>query len=121
MLKKATQQFITQQTLKLEEELKKLQEQIQKLKADDPFSDPDYASDNAAVDTDVREQDYHAINEAQTKELQKRTREVTSALEKIKKGTYGYCQKCGKDIPTARLELVPMALYCVDCEAKMRR
>jgi RNA polymerase-binding transcription factor DksA len=116
-----TQKFINQQKKKLEEELQKIQQQLQKLKADDPFSDPDYASDNAAVDTDVREQDYHAINEAQSKELQKRSKEIQMALDKINKGRYGYCQKCGKTIPEARLELVPEAIYCVEDEAKMRK
>ena len=120
-MQKLTKSFITQQQTKLEEELTKLQQQIQKLKADDPFSDPDYASDNAAVDTDVREQDYHAINEAQTKELQRRMKETQNALNKIKKGSYGYCQKCGNDIPMPRLELVPEALYCVNCENGMRK
>ena len=118
---KLTKEFIAKHQKTLEEEMMKLQQQIQKLKADDPFSDPDYASDNAAVDTDVREQDYHAINEAQTKELQRRLKEIQNALTKIKKGSYGYCQKCGTDIPMPRLELVPEALYCVKCENEMRK
>jgi DnaK suppressor protein len=121
MSKKLTAQFIAQQQKKLEEEVQKIRQQIEKLKADDPFSDPDYASDNAAIDTDVREQEYHAINEAQKIELQRRLKQIESALDKIKKGRYGYCQKCGTDIAMARLELVPEALYCVDCESKMRK
>ena len=120
-MQKLTKNFITQQQTKLEEEITRLQQQIQKLKADDPFADPDYASDNAAVDTDVREQDYHAINEAQSKELQRRHKEVQNAINKIKKGSYGFCQKCGNDIPMPRLELVPEALYCVKCENEMRK
>jgi len=105
----------------LEEELAKLQQQIQKLKSDDPFSDPDYASDNAAVDTDSREQEYHAIIEAQIKELKARSRGIQNALDLIKKDRYGFCQKCGTSIPMARLELVPEALYCVKCESEMRK
>ncbi len=118
-MQKLTEQFIKNQTQKLQSEVERIRLQVQKLKADDPFSDPDYASDNAAVDTDVREQDYHAINEAQIKELQRRSKEIQNALDKIKKGRYGYCQKCGTSIPMARLELVPEALYCVKCESDM--
>jgi DnaK suppressor protein len=114
-----TQKFIQNQQKKLEQEVAKIHLQIKKLKSDDPFSDPDYASDNAAVDTDVREQDYHAINEAQVKELNRRLKEIENAIDKIKKGRYGYCQKCGTSIPLARLELVPEALYCVKCESKL--
>lgn len=115
-----SQKFIQGQQKKLEEELAKLHQQIQKLKSDDPFSDPDYASDNAAVDTDSREQEYHAIIEAQIKELKRRMREVQAALDAIKKDRYGFCMKCGAAIPMARLELVPEALYCVKCESEMR-
>lgn len=120
-MQKLSQTFITKQQKKLELQLTKLKAQIEKLKSDDPFSDPDYASDNAAVDTDVREQDYHAINEAQVKELTRRIKEIQNAVDKIKKGRYGYCQKCGTSIPMARLELVPEALYCVKCESEMRK
>ncbi len=40
---------------------------------------------------------------------------VEEALESIKNGEYGICQKCGENIPEARLNIVPFAKYCVDC------
>ncbi|WP_240376253.1 TraR/DksA C4-type zinc finger protein [Bacillus piscicola] len=39
---------------------------------------------------------------------------IHKALEAIAEGTYGKCEKCGKDIPLARLETEPAALQCVD-------
>jgi DnaK suppressor protein len=41
---------------------------------------------------------------------------VTLALEKIKKGTYGICDHCGKAILPERLEFFPQANLCVDCQ-----
>ncbi len=42
----------------------------------------------------------------------KRTNE---ALEKIKKGTYGKCEKCDNLISEERLNLVPEANFCKNC------
>lgn len=43
-------------------------------------------------------------------------REIDDALEKIKKNTYGICELCGKPIGTDRLEVIPDARNCIDCE-----
>ena len=40
------------------------------------------------------------------------------ALERIKAGTYGYCQECGEPISKARLEAVPTARLCIACKSK---
>jgi len=39
-------------------------------------------------------------------------------LEKIKKGKYGICEKCGKKIPEERLKAFPEARFCMKCEKK---
>lgn len=104
----------------LKKEKVKLSAQIVELTKDDPFSDPDHASDNAAIDTDVREQVGHDTIEAEIKDLQKRLKDIDVALAKIAKGTYGFCEKCGMPIPLPRLELVPEARYCIECEKKLR-
>lgn len=98
--------------------MKIIQNQILELKQDDPFSDPEHASDNAAVDTDVREQVGHDNIEAQIKDLEKRLITINIALNKIAKNRYGYCQKCNLPIPIARLEIVPDAVLCMKCENK---
>lgn len=54
--------------------------------------------------------------------LQRRTKEqlaeVEHALEKLERGTYGLCDRCGKDIPLERLEAIPETSMCVECKAK---
>ncbi|MFQ5672032.1 MAG: TraR/DksA family transcriptional regulator [Nitrospinales bacterium] len=41
---------------------------------------------------------------------------VDEALEKIENGGYGICRKCDQAIPEARLNIVPFAQYCVECQ-----
>ena len=46
---------------------------------------------------------------------------VEDALESIKQGNYGSCQKCETTIPEARLNIVPFAKYCVECLSKLEK
>ena len=121
MDKKFSKQFIQGQKKRLEEERRKSLDQIGELEKDDPFADPDHISDNAAVDTDVREQVGHATIEAQVNDIQKRVGEIESALKKVNKNQYGYCERCKKSIPQARLRLIPEASFCIDCEKHLRK
>lgn len=41
------------------------------------------------------------------------------ALERIDHGDYGYCTECGVSIGLARLEVLPDAQLCVDCQDMM--
>ncbi len=52
---------------------------------------------------------------AESRELQR----IDIALERIKEGTYGVCEHCGKNIPLARLQAVPYATLCINCQREM--
>lgn len=121
MDKKLAKKFVLEQKAKLEIERRKNLLQIEELKKDDPFSDPDHASDNAAVDTDVREQVGHDTIEAEIRDLERRVMDIDIALKKIYKNRYGFCERCKKPIPLARLKLIPEAAYDIDCEKKLRK
>lgn len=41
---------------------------------------------------------------------------VDGALARLEKGDFGDCRNCGDEIGTARLEAVPWARYCIDCQ-----
>lgn len=41
---------------------------------------------------------------------------VDAALERIDAGTYGRCVECGRRIPPERLEAVPDAARCIECQ-----
>ncbi|MFW6170491.1 MAG: TraR/DksA family transcriptional regulator [Planctomycetota bacterium] len=43
---------------------------------------------------------------------------IDDALARIRAGTYGQCEACGAEIPKSRLDVLPFAVRCVDCEQK---
>ena len=59
---------------------------------------------------------YDEIN-AQLAEVESRElASVELALDKVRAGTYGKCEACGKNIPLARLQALPYASLCVECQ-----
>ncbi len=47
---------------------------------------------------------------------QSKLNDINKALEKIENGTYGKCEKCKQEISYERLEALPSAKYCMNCE-----
>jgi DnaK suppressor protein len=43
-------------------------------------------------------------------------RDVVAALQKIDEGSFGNCERCGELIADKRLEALPFARYCIDCQ-----
>jgi len=43
-------------------------------------------------------------------------RDVVSALQKMDNGAFGSCERCGELIGDKRLEALPFARYCIDCQ-----
>ena len=41
---------------------------------------------------------------------------IELALEQMRKGTYGQCDICGGKIPLARLNALPYATNCINCQ-----
>jgi DnaK suppressor protein len=48
-------------------------------------------------------------------------RQVQNAIARLRRGEYGRCPRCGDDIPRARLEALPYAELCLDCQAREER
>jgi DnaK suppressor protein len=42
--------------------------------------------------------------------------EVEAALDRLRAGTYGRCERCTTRIPYERLEILPMSRYCMRCQ-----
>lgn len=42
--------------------------------------------------------------------------QIDTALERIREGTYGQCEVCNNKIPLARLNALPYAMTCIDCQ-----
>lgn len=43
-------------------------------------------------------------------------KEVTEALQKLDEGAYGSCERCSEPIVEKRLEALPFARYCINCQ-----
>ncbi|MEQ8850018.1 TraR/DksA family transcriptional regulator [Botrimarina sp.] len=41
---------------------------------------------------------------------------IENALVRIRQGVYGDCEICGKKIPMARLNALPYATMCIECQ-----
>lgn len=57
-------------------------------------------------------------NVALEQRLENVLNDINKTLEKIKKGSYGICDKCGKEISPKRLEAFPTARLCIKCKKK---
>ncbi len=44
---------------------------------------------------------------------------VNTALEKLDEGTYGVCDSCGVEINASRLEALPWASLCLNCQDRL--
>jgi DnaK suppressor protein len=102
----------------LRDQIKILDRQKKDLKDEDPFSQGDRTTDNAALDTEAEEQFGHARTSAIREQIDKRIIQIRKALTRIKIGKYGVCESCGKMIDTDRLMVYPEATRCVSCEKK---
>ena len=103
----------------LEEKRRQIERRMVTLRQEDPFSDTDRLSDNAASDTEAREEVGHERVEALRGELMGQLGRVKQALAKIGIGKYGTCNNCGKTIESKRLVVFPMADYCLFCEREL--
>jgi DnaK suppressor protein len=72
----------------------------------------------AAAATQVFEQERElAMRERASHHLEA----VERALARLDAGTYGTCIRCGRPIAVARLEALPWAEHCIDCQTTLDR
>ena len=46
---------------------------------------------------------------------------IQVALARLKRGEYGRCERCGEDISAGRLEALPHATLCIECQTRLER
>lgn len=91
---------------------------IKRLRREDPFSTTD-RSLIVEPGTDAAALSGHENVVVLASKLKADLAEIEMALKKIKKGTYGVCENCGKKIDANRLSVKPSAIYCFDCEKRL--
>lgn len=97
----------------LEEERDRLRAELEAASRKEPPSNIGYSNHMAETATEAFEQ---TKGQSLERRLQRLLEEVEYALAKFDKGTYGICENCGNPIDPARLEVVPHAVLCLNCQ-----
>ncbi len=103
--------------LRLENDRKRLSEQLAQLRASRPTDERREGSPFGKREEEAAETTELENRMALEKRILDQTAEVEKALNKFEKGTYGLCERCGKPIVPARLEALPQATLCISCKA----
>jgi DnaK suppressor protein len=74
-----------------------------------------YGSQAAAASQVFEQQRDLALRERAERALA----EVEAAIERLDQGTYGTCVRCGRPIATGRLDAIPWAAHCIDCQREL--
>ncbi|MFN2225073.1 MAG: TraR/DksA family transcriptional regulator [Anaerolineae bacterium] len=100
---------------RLEHERQELIEDMAHLREDlRALAEP--SADEADVDAYEREKTW-----ALMRRLQNKFDLIERAIEAARQGTYGICEGCGERIDPARLEILPEATLCLECQRKFER
>ncbi len=90
-----------------------IQKDLMKLREGLDFgSDIDYAEETAETEEFSH---YLGIK----KPLEDRLKAIDEALQKIEKGTFGSCEKCGREIEKKLLTAAPHSKLCKKCKGKI--
>lgn len=102
----------------IEEDLKSFTKKDEHEKDEHHTKFPDYGDKS---DESVQEIDDYTTGLATEKVLESALRDIDNALERIKKGTYGICKYCKKEIGEKRLLARPVANTCIACKTKLQK
>jgi RNA polymerase-binding protein DksA len=69
----------------------------------------------------VSQRETEDVLEALEEDARQIVMQIDKALLRIKAGEYGICRNCGEEIPSARLDALPYAEYCIDCAEDLSR
>ena len=96
----------------LEDRRREIQEKLRSLRESIPAAAPDVRdAEEQSVDDFVQEVDL-ALMQMKSETLKR----IQQALLRLDAGTYGRCQECDVEIPSARLRALPFAALCRECQ-----
>lgn len=84
---------------------------LKELRSESPGDVVDAAYDSAQDEISSQ------LAEVESRELAS----IENALERMKAGKYGQCEVCGGRIPMARLNALPYATMCIECQRDLER
>jgi len=86
-----------------------LEDETEEETYDNHLADSATATLNREIDYTLEENSEHVLDG------------INDALERIEDGTFGTCARCGKQIAEERLEAIPYATRCIDCQRLVER
>ena len=102
------------------EERRRVQAAIENIHNDHPGSISDETGEDAVYDNHLADTATETYDRELDYTLEENSEhvlaEIDAALKRIDEGTYGICTNCGKPIPVERLEALPWATLCIDCQ-----
>ncbi|MEI2639042.1 MAG: TraR/DksA C4-type zinc finger protein [Microthrixaceae bacterium] len=102
-----------------DEQLASLRSQLEAERAEytEPLEDPSDEAD-LADDPGTRLSERQAFEEATVRHASQ-LEAIDHAIKRFDLGAYGTCEACGVEIPFERLDAVPDAVLCIDCQSKV--
>ncbi len=86
-----------------------LEDETEEETYDNHLADSATATLNREIDYTLEENSEHVLSG------------INEALGRIESGTFGSCLRCGKQISEERLEALPYATRCIDCQRLAER
>lgn len=109
------------------EQIKKLKNKLEKTKADleaqvkELDRAPEFGHDTDHFEEAADEVEEYSKNLGMEQTFRERLENIDHALQKMKSGNYGACEKCGKAIELKILEIDPESRLCRDCKKTLAR
>jgi len=104
----------------LNEEKNRLTKELEELAKQNPKNSSDYEAKFPNLgdkeDENAEEVDTYSTNLTLERTLESTLRDIVKAIDRIKKGNYGICKYCSKEIDEKRLLARPASSSCVECK-----
>lgn len=88
---------------------------IEQIEAEKQKVEPSFMANPNRADL-ASDYTYRARRTSLLEQLEGQLDEVKQALQRISEGTYGLCTNCGQAIVPERLDALPYASLCIDCQ-----
>ena len=114
--------FLEEQKELLLEEKKKIENRLGSFAKESEEHKGEWASNmpdfdkGSSLEEEADEVEEFGMRLALEQSMEEQLKAVDLALAKIKNGTYGTCEKCGKEISQGRLKVYPQASFCQKCQ-----
>jgi RNA polymerase-binding protein DksA len=113
----AVRQRLESERIRIKQEIYRQTQGDEAVPTTDPLLDAGGVATDPADDADALAD--HERTEMLVKNAQAMLADIDVALARLRAGSYGVCTNCGREIDPRRLEALPWASLCIDCQAAL--